>query len=371
MARPDRQLLIIQQLFFHIYLKKSHTVTKDVSSMTNQKIGKQSFCLKSPPIITAWASVVGKKESEGPLGNHFDVTSKNSYFGQKTWELAEREMQKTALKTLAKKANLTTNDFALVFSGDLLNQCIGSSFSLRNTNIPHLGLYGACSTMAESMLLGAMAVGGGFTDNVVCMTSSHFASSERQYRFPLNYGGQRPPTSQWTVTGAGAVLLCQSGIGSRISACTIGTITDLGIKDANNMGAAMAPAAYATIAANFRDFKVDANYYDLIVTGDLGQLGKDILLDLCAKNGIPLGGKLADCGTLIYDPIKQDVHTGGSGCGCSAVTLCGHLLNKIQKGEYKRILFCGTGALLSPTSVQQGLPISGVCHGVVIEGGKS
>lgn len=337
--------------------------------MVNHRIGKQSFSLNNPPIITAWASIAGKKESEGPLASYFDVTSQDSYFGQKSWELGERKMQQTALKTLAKKAGITSEDFGLVYSGDLLNQCIGSSFSLRNMHIPHLGLYGACSTMAESLLLGAMTVGGGFSDRVVCMTSSHFASSERQYRFPLNYGGQRPPTAQWTVTGSGAALLCQHGTGPIITGCTIGNVTDLAIKDANNMGAAMAPAAYDTIFSHFRDFRVGSDHYDLIITGDLGQLGKDILLNLCSQGGIPLGGKLTDCGTIIYDALEQDVHSGGSGCGCSAITLCGYLLKKLQEKQLNRILFCGTGALLSPTSIQQGLPISGVCHAVVIEKG--
>jgi len=215
-----------------------------------------------------------------------------------------------------------------------------------------------------------MAVDGGFSDHVVAMTSSHFASSERQYRFPLGYGGQRTPTAQWTVTGSGAALVCRDGKGPKITACTIGTVTDLGIKDANNMGAAMAPAAFATIKAHFQDLSVTADDYDLIVTGDLGQLGKDALLALASREGIPLGGKLTDCGTLVFDCLTQDVHSGGSGCGCSAITLCGYLLNKLNTGKLKRILFCGTGALLSPTSTQQGLPIPGVCHAVVIEGGK-
>ena len=337
--------------------------------MENYKIGKQSFRLKEPVIITAWASIAGKKESEGPLVSYFDKTSKDTYFGEKTWELGERKMQQMALETLIQKAGLTTQDIGLVFSGDLLNQCIGSSFTLRNMDIPHLGLYGACSTMAESLLLGAMTVGGGFSDKVIAMTSSHFASSERQYRFPLNYGGQRPPTAQWTVTGAGAALLCRNGNGPKITGCTIGTVTDLGITDANNMGAAMAPAAMATIISHFSDFQVTADDYDLIITGDLGHLGKNILIDLFAKKGIKFGGKLMDCGTMIFDTVRQDVHSGGSGCGCSAITLCGYLLNEITSGKLKKILFCGTGALLSPTSVQQGLPISGVCHAVVIEGG--
>ena len=337
--------------------------------MAENKRGKQSFVLPHMPVITAWASVAGKKESEGPLAHTFDVTSQDTWFGQKTWEQAEKQMQAIALKKLAEKANMRPQDFGLVFSGDLLNQCIGSSFTLRNMNIPHLGLYGACSTMAESLLMAAMTVGGGFSDKVVAMTSSHFASSERQYRFPLGYGGQRTPTAQWTVTGSGAALVSSSGKGPKITACTIGTVTDLGIKDANNMGAAMAPAALSTIRAHFEDLKVSAEDFDLIVTGDLGQLGKEVLLTLSQQEGLGLGGKLTDCGTLIFDVLEQDVHAGGSGCGCSAVTLCGYLLNKLKSGKLKKILFCGTGALLSPTSTQQGLPIPGVCHAVSITGG--
>ena len=337
--------------------------------MANQSCGKQSFRLESPPVITNWASVAGKKESEGPLGNTFDLTENDTYFGQKSWELGEKKMQQLALNTLLKKSNMRESDIRLVFSGDLLNQCIGSSFSLRNTGIPHLGLYGACSTMSESLLLAAMAVGGNFADNAVAMTSSHFASSERQYRFPLGYGGQRTPTSQWTVTGAGAALVCKSGKGPKITACTVGTVTDLGIKDANNMGAAMAPAAFATIKAHFNDLNTCAEDFDLIVTGDLGQLGKESLLALASQEGLSLGGKLTDCGTLVFDNTKQDVHSGGSGCGCSAITLCGYLLNRLSAGKLKKILFCGTGALLSPTSTQQGMPIPGICHAVSISGG--
>ncbi len=334
------------------------------------KRGKQSFVLPSMPVITAWASIAGKKEAEGPLGNCFDLTNQDTYFGQKTWEQAEKRMQQLALEMLAKKANMHMRDFSLVYSGDLLNQCIGSSFSLNKTNIPHLGLYGACSTMAESLLLAAMTVDGGYCDQVVAMTSSHFASSERQYRFPLGYGGQRTPTAQWTVTGSGAALVCSRGKGCRIDSCTIGTVTELGIKDANNMGAAMAPAAYATIRAHMDDLGRSVEDYDLIVTGDLGQLGKDILMELADKDGLSLGGHITDCGTLVFDTTKQDVHSGGSGCGCSAITLCGYLLDELYSGKLGNILFCGTGALLSPTSTQQGLPIPGVCHAVSILGGQ-
>ena len=338
--------------------------------MANHKRGRQSFSLSTPPVITTWASVAGKKESEGPLAHTFDIKSQDTYFGQKTWEQGEKHMQQLALQKLAEKAGMKTTDFDLVFSGDLLNQCIGSSFTLRNTGIPHLGLYGACSTMAESLLLSSMAVGGGFADKVVAMTSSHFASSERQYRFPLGYGGQRTPTAQWTVTGSGAALVCAEGKGPKISACTIGTVTDLGVKDANNMGCAMAPAAYETIRAHFDDLKTAPEDFDLIITGDLGQLGKELLLELAKRDGVSLGGKLTDCGTLVFDNTKQDVHAGGSGCGCSAITLCGHLLTQLNSGKLKKILFCGTGALLSPTSTQQGLPIPGVCHAVCITGGR-
>ena len=337
--------------------------------MAKSKRGKQSFVLENPPVITHWASVAGKKEAEGPLSHTFDIKCRDTFFGQQTWEQAEKHMQQLALRKLAEKAGITQSELDLVFSGDLLNQCIGSSFTLRNTGIPHIGLYGACSTMAESLMMAAMAVGGGFADKAAAMTSSHFASSERQYRFPLGYGGQRTPTSQWTVTGSGAALVSSSGSGPRITACTIGTVTDLGVKDANNMGCAMAPAALATIKAHFADLKTKPEDFDLIVTGDLGQLGKEMLLQLANMEGISLGGKLTDCGTLVFDNTKQDVHSGGSGCGCSAITLCGYLLDKLHAGTLKKILFCGTGALLSPTSTQQGLPIPGVCHAVCIEGG--
>ena len=278
-------------------------------------------------------------------------------------------MQQLALEILARKACMSKEDFSLVYSGDLLNQCIGSSFSLNKTGIPHLGLYGACSTMAESLLLASMTVSGGFSDQVVAMTSSHFASSERQYRFPLGYGGQRTPTAQWTVTGSGAALICSNGNGPRIESCTIGTVTELGIKDAANMGAAMAPAAYSTISTHLSDLKTAPEDYDYIITGDLGSVGKTLLLELFTQDGIDLSNRLVDCGTIVFDTNRQDVHAGGSGCGCSAVSLCSLYLSQLKAGKLKRILFCGTGALLSPTSTQQGLSIPGVCHAVSILGG--
>lgn len=339
--------------------------------MAKYKRGKCSFSFSTRPVIAAWASIAGKKESQGPLADSFDKTFRDTLLGQKTWEQAERKMQELCLRTLAEKAGLHAWEMDLVYSGDLLNQCIGSSFSLRNMNIPHLGLYGACSTMAESLLLAGLTVDGGYADRVAAMTSSHFASSERQYRFPLGYGGQRTPTAQWTVTGAGAALVCSEGQGPRLLCGTVGTVRDLGIKDPGNMGAAMAPAAYATIRAHLEDLNLTPEDYDLIVTGDLGQLGKDLLLELASRDGLELGGKLADCGTMVFDNTRQDVHSGGSGCGCSAVTLCGHLLGQLSTGKLKKILFCGTGALLSPTSTQQGLPIPGICHAVAIGGGAS
>ena len=337
--------------------------------MNNMKHGKQSFAFDEPPIITHWASVAGKKESSGPLAKYFDFVNPDAHWGEKTWESGEKKMQQTALEILSRKAGVQTENMELVISGDLLNQCIGSSFSLRNTGIPHLGLYGACSTMAESLLVASMAVGGGFFEHAVAMTSSHFASSERQYRFPLGYGGQRTPTAQWTVTGAGAALVRSTGRGPRINACTVGSVCDLSIKDAANMGAAMAPAALNTIEAHFRDLNRSADDYDLIVTGDLGHLGSECLLALARRKGLYLGGKLCDCGNLVFSRQRQDVHSGGSGCGCSAITLCGYLLNKVIEGKWTHILFCGTGALLSPTSTQQGQPIPGICHAVAISGG--
>ena len=334
--------------------------------MAKQKRGKRSLCFDAPPVLTAWASVAGKKESEGPLQGYFDYTNADTYFGEKTWEKAECHMQEIAMETLLQKAGKQTRDVDLVFSGDLLNQCISSSFALRNTGLPSLGLYGACSTMAESLLLASMAVSGGFADRAVAMTSSHFASSERQYRYPLGYGGPRTPTAQWTVTGSGAALVSGQGEGPRVEAATVGTIVDLGVTDANNMGAAMAPSAFETIRAHFDDLGAAPEDFDLIVTGDLGKVGKEILLDQFHQIGVRLEDRYTDCGVLVFDLEGQDVHAGGSGCGCSAIVLCGYLLNQLSQGKLHRILFCGTGALLSPTSSQQGESIPGVCHAVSI-----
>lgn len=328
--------------------------------------GKQSFVFSNQPAIISYASVAGKKESQGPLSQSFDITSQDTKFGQKTWEKAETQMQKAVFDLALEKAQLKKEQLDAAFMGDLLNQCVGSSFSMRNIGVPTFGLYGACSTMAESLLLAGMSVSSGFCRRALALTSSHFASSERQYRFPLGYGGQRTPTAQWTVTGAGAVILAQDGAGPFLQSGTVGTVVDLGIKDANNMGAAMAPAAFSTIRAHFDDLNLGPEDYDWIVTGDLGKLGHQIVLEQFANIGISLGERYQDCGMLIYDLEEQDVHCGGSGCGCSASVLCGYLLNKVRKKELRRILFCGTGALLSPLTVQQGESVPAVCHAVSI-----
>ena len=331
--------------------------------METRHRGSQTMVFPNHPIIASSAAVVGKKESQGPLASYFDYLSQDTKFGQKSWEKAESKMQELALDKARDKLNLRNKDIDILFAGDLLNQCIGSSFSLRGTGIPFAGLYGACSTMAESLMLSAMAVDAGFFDTAAAITSSHFASAERQYRFPLVYGGQRTPTAQWTVTGSGCAIVRKSGDGPYINAATIGQIVDYGICDANNMGAAMAPAAYHTILTHMQDLGITPEFYDLIVTGDLGKIGKEIVVDFFQKDGITLTN-YNDCGCMIYDLIKQDVHAGGSGCGCSAVTLCGYILTLMRKKHLKNVLFCATGALLSPVSSQQGESVPGVCHAV-------
>ena len=329
--------------------------------------GKQSIQFPNRPVLTAWASAVGKKEGEGPLGDRFDLVTEDGRFGEETWEEAETKFQKTALELLLKKAGLQRDGLSLIFSGDLLNQCVGSSYALRGSGIPTLGLYGACSTLAEGLLLAGAAVNAGYVRRAAALSSSHFAAAERQYRFPLAYGGQRTPTAQWTVTGAGAVLAAAEGRGPRLLCATIGTVEDKGITDANNMGAAMAWAAYRTIRAHFDDLGLAPEDYDLIVTGDLGQLGSDMVRELFAGDGVKLGTRYDDCGLRIFDQQEQDVHCGGSGAGCSAAVLAGELLPSLKEGQLHRLLFCGTGALLSPTTVQQKRSIPAICHAVAIE----
>lgn len=328
--------------------------------------GRCSMVFPACPSVASYAAVVGKKEGEGPLADGFDEVHEDTKFGQSSWEQAESRMQQLALARALDKYGGRKENLDVIFAGDLLNQCIGSGFSLRASGIPFYGLYGACSTMAEGLSLAAMAVDGGYARQAAAMTSSHFASAERQYRLPLVYGGQRTPTAQWTVTGAGCVILAQDGAGPYLTAATTGAIADRGITDANNMGAAMAPAAYDTIRAHFDDLGLTPEDYDLIVTGDLGAVGRDIVYDLFQKDGVRLGDRYDDCGIMIFDADTQDVHAGGSGCGCSASVLCGHLLPRMARGELESILFCGTGALLSTTSTQQGASIPGICHAVSI-----
>ena len=334
-------------------------------------LGRQSVRFNFPPSILSYASIVGKKEGEGPLASYFDQVHEDTKFGQETWEKAESRMQTLALQTALKKGCISPSNVDMLFAGDLLNQCIGTSFAARGTDIPFYGLYGACSTMAESLSLAAMAVEGGFANHAAAMTSSHFASAERQYRLPLEYGGQRTPTAQWTVTGSGAIILGAYDQPPYIRGITTGKIVDLKITDANNMGAAMAPAFVDTVVAHFKDTGLKPSDYDLIVSGDLGSVGKELALDLLKREGYNILNLVDDCGTMIFDLRKQDVHAGGSGCGCSAVVLCGYLLEKLRTKKYRNILFCGTGALLSPVSTQQGESIPAVCHAVAIssEGG--
>ncbi len=335
--------------------------------MAKKRLGRQTVRLEAPPSVAAAACVVGKKEGEGPLRKWFDTISEDSYFGQKSWERAESAMLSHCFSLCCDKAGIVPSQLDYLFAGDLLNQCVGSTFAARNLPVPYWGIYGACSTMAECLALAAMAVDGGYADSACAMTSSHFCSAERQFRLPLEYGGQRTPTAQWTVTGAGAVLVSVEGPGPVLTGATVGTVEDKGITDANNMGAAMAWAAYRTIRANLEDLGRSPEDYDRIVTGDLGSLGSAMVRELFAADGVRLGERYTDCGELIYDPKTQDVHCGGSGAGCSAVVLAARLLPGFAAGQWKRILFCGTGALLSPTTVQQKRSIPAICHGVVIE----
>ncbi|MBR4578550.1 MAG: stage V sporulation protein AD [Oscillospiraceae bacterium] len=335
--------------------------------MAQKRMGRQTVKLQNPPSVAAGACVVGGKEGEGPLRHWFDYISPDSYFGQKSWEKAESAMLNHCFSLCCDKAKLSPSDIDYLFAGDLLNQCTGSTFAARDLPVPYYGIYGACSTMAECLSLAAMALDGGYGDSACAMTSSHFCSAERQFRLPLEYGGQRPPTSQWTVTGAGAMILTAEGPGPYITHITTGEILDAGVTDANNMGAAMAPAAYKTLKAHFADTGRTPEDYDAIITGDLGYLGHEILTELFQKDGVALGICSTDCGMLIYDRAAQDVHAGGSGCGCSASVLCGHILQRMTRGDWPRVLFAATGALLSPTSLQQGESIPGICHAVVLD----
>jgi len=339
--------------------------------MSSKRMGQRTVALSRPPAVLAFASIGGKHERQGPLAACFDETEQDSFFGEKTWEKAESAMQKRALQRALDKARLKSVDLDYIFAGDLLNQCIGSAFSLREFGVPFYGLYGACSTMGESLSLAAMLIDGGFARTCAAMTSSHFCTAERQYRMPVPYGSQRPPNAQWTATASGCTILSEDGPGPYITHITCGRIVDLGIRDANNMGAAMAPAACDTLAAFFRDTGTAPADYDLIVTGDLGALGHALVRELLAKDGLDLGERFQDCGLLLYDRNAQDMHAGASGCGCSAAVLNGYLLGGMRQGKWNRILFAPTGALLSPTSSFQGESIPGICHAVCLSNTRS
>lgn len=322
--------------------------------------------LKSPYIITA-GSVVGKKEGEGPLGKEFDRIYKDNLLNQDTWEAAESQMQKRACEIALEKAGITPEEVRYLYGGDLLRQGVATSMGVETLQIPMFGLYGACSTAGEALALSSMAVAAGYGNAMLAVTSSHFGSAEKEFRFPLGYGTQRPLSAHWTVTGSGAFLVGTRKSHVRISGVTVGRIVDYGLKDSQNMGACMAPAALHTILTNFNDYNRRPDDYDRIITGDLGYIGSDILNDLIEKQDLAMRDRHLDCGKLIYDGETQDTHAGGSGCGCAATTLAAHILPKIEKGEWKRILFVPTGALMSTVSFNEGESVPGIAHAIVIE----
>ena len=333
-------------------------------------LGKQSVQFDNPVYIISSGSIVGSKEGQGPMGKLFDKVGQDDMFGANTWEEAESSLQKEALQIMLDKANLKKEDLQLIFAGDLLGQSIASSFGLASFNTPHVGLYGACSTSGLSIAVGSLAVSGGFVDKAACVTSSHFASAEKEFRYPLGYGNQRPLSSSWTVTGSAAFLLSSKKEGkarAKVAGVTFGRIMDYGIKDSMNMGACMAPAAADTVKRNLEDFGRKPDDYDKIITGDLGSVGQKLLFELLDEHGIDIRKQHMDCGIEIFDSEKQNTNAGGSGCGCAAVTLSAYILKKIEEGVWKRVLFLPTGALLSKTSFNEGQTIPGIAHGVVLE----
>jgi len=331
------------------------------------KLGKQTLKYDNSPTIVETSSIVGPKESNGPLAKYFDKCLEDEFWGEKTWEKAESKIIKETTNIVLGKSNIPSQNIDFCFAGDLLNQCISSSFGLREINIPYFGVFGACSTFVESMILGSTFIDSGAAKNVLCATSSHFCSAEKQFRFPLELGNQRPPSSQWTVTGAGATILSKDGNGPYISCVTPGKIVDMGIKDANNMGAAMAPAAFDTLITHFEDTGRSPNYYDAIITGDLGYIGRDILKDLCKTKGYNINSNYDDCGVLIFDKQKQDTHSGGSGCGCVATVFSGYLFKQLKEKRLNKLLLIATGALTNSTTAQQGETIPGIAHAIAIE----
>ena len=330
------------------------------------KISRNTFVMDNPPTISSYAAVVGKFEGEGPLGQYFDEIEQDGYFGQKTWEQGESELQRRTLAKALEKGAIKADDIDFMFAGDLLNQCIGSTFGLRDFEIPILGIYGACSTMSEGLMLASLMCDSGLGKNIAAITSSHFCSAERQFRFPLSYGCVRTPTAQWTCTASGAAIVSAGSLPPYVKGCTIGKIVDLGVTDANNMGAAMAPAAAYVIKTHLDDRGLSPDDFDAIVTGDLGLVGSSLLIELLRNEGMDISKQHRDCGLMMFDRDEQDVHAGGSGCGCSGSVLCGYFLDKIKTGELKNILFCATGALMSTTATQQGESIPSISHAVHI-----
>lgn len=337
------------------------------SDKMTQVTGKQSIAFERPAYIQGCASIVGKKEGEGPLGHHFDVIEEDAKFGQKTWEEAESVMQRKAAELAVRKAGLSTEEIRMIFAGDLLAQSIASSFGIGGLDRPVYGLFGACSTMGESLALASMMVSAGYGQRILAVTSSHFATAEKEFRFPLGYGSQRPLSASWTVTGSGACVVGTQKGKVKITGVTTGKITDYGLKDSQNMGACMAPAACGTIVQNLRDFGRKPEDYDKIITGDLGYVGQRILLDMAEQEGYQLSGNHEDCGILIYDQQTQDTHAGGSGCGCSASVLAAYIIPKIACGDWNRVLFVPTGALMSKVSFYEGSSVPGIAQGVVLE----
>jgi len=329
--------------------------------------GNGTIIFDKKPSVLSFSAVVGKKEGAGPYGKYFDQVEEDAHFGQETWEKAESENLRRSIDLTLQKGGFKAEDIDFSISGDLLNQCTSSGYALRSLGIPFLGVYGACSTMAESMLLGSLIINGGGAKRVLCSTSSNFCSAERQFRMPLEYGGQRTPSAQWTVTGSGSVVLGNGGAGPFIDSVSCGKIVDMGIKDAANMGAAMAPAFTDTVKKHFEATGRDFSYYDLVVSGDLGIVGMDIANDLFSRDGIKTLGKYNDCGAMIFDKETQDTHAGGSGCGCSASMLCGYILPEMKKGNLRHVLFAATGALMSPTFTMQGESIPSISHAISLE----
>lgn len=339
--------------------------------MAQKKLGKQTIQFENPPTLLSTYSIVGEKEGEGPLKDYFDIILEDDLWGEDTWEKGESKIQKETIKSAISGAKIVESDIDYLFAGDLLNQIIPSAYSARDLGLPFFGLYGACSTISESLSLGAMAIDGGYADYVVCATSSHFSTAERQFRYPLEHGNQRPPTSQWTVTGAGAVVLGESGEkGPYITHVTTGKIVDPGVTDANNMGPAMAPSAVDTIIQHFKDTGFRPKDYDLIITGDLGKLGMDIAKELIEKEGYDLSDIYTDCGVKIFDNEKQETGLGGSGCGCAASTFSGYIFKELKQNNLNKVLLVATGALHSPIGLHQGGTIPGIAHAVTISNTK-